>query len=56
MLLSQAEDVCHRIREARRIIGYRHYGKMPSSQSRFLETQSSEWVNNDGGAGKRQQY
>ena len=31
MLLSQAEDICHCIREARRIFGYRHYGKRLSS-------------------------
>ena len=24
-LVSQAEDICHCIREARRIFGYRHY-------------------------------
>ena len=46
MLLSQAEDICHCIREARRIFGYRHFCKRPSSQSRC---QCSKWENVDGG-------
>ena len=48
MLLSQAEDICHCIREARRIFGYKHYCKRLSSQSRC---QRSKWDNVDGGRG-----
>ena len=42
MLLSQAEEICHCIREARRIFGYRHYGR---------GCQRSEGDNVDGGLG-----
>ena len=51
MLLSQAEDICHCVREARRIFGYRHYGKRLSSQSRCPECQRSEGDDVDGGPG-----
>ena len=51
ILLSQAEDICHCIREARRVFGYRHYSKRLSSQSRCPKCKRSDWDNVDGGPG-----
>ena len=45
MLLLQAEDVCHCVREAGGIFGYRHCGKRVFSQNRFQECQHAVNVN-----------
>ena len=51
ILLSQAEDICHYIGEARRVFGYRHYSKRLSSQSRRPKCKRSEGDSVDSGPG-----